>query len=67
MDAEHRRLSEKWILQGLSDEEIERVPPELMDRVRAHFRHLVDPAVRDTDAGRVTDGPAAMERLRGRI
>ena len=66
-EAEHRRLLEKWICQGLSAEEIERIPPELMDRVTAQFRNLLDTAVRDVDAGRVTDGPAAMERLRGRI
>lgn len=66
-EAEHRRLLEKWILEGLSEEEAGGVPPELMERAKTHFHQLVDTALRQVDAGDVTDGPAAMDRLRGRI
>lgn len=66
-EAEHRRLLEKWIFQGLSKEEIAGIPPELMERARTHFHRLVDTALRQVDAGGVTEGPAAMDRLRGRI
>jgi len=66
-EAEHRRLLEKWICDGLSEEEMNRIPPELMDRARAHFHDLVSTALREVDAGSVIDGPTAMERLRGRI
>ena len=66
-EAEHRRLLEKWVYEGLSEEERDRIPPALLDRVRAHFRHLADTALRDVAADRVTDGPAAMQRLRERI
>ena len=65
--AENRRLLEKWIYEGLSEEEEEGVPPALLDRVRAHFRQLADTALRDVAEERVTDGPAAMQRLRERI
>ncbi len=66
-EAEHRRLLEKWVYEGLSEEEKNRVPTALLDRVRAHFRQLADTALRDVAESRVTDGPAAMQRLRERI
>ena len=65
--AEDRRLLEKWIYEGLSEEEKDRVPPALLDRVNAHFRRLADTALREVEEERVTDGPAAMQRLRERI
>lgn len=65
--AEDRRLLEKWIYEGLSEEEKDRVPPALLNRVRAHFGQLADTALREVEEERVTDGPAAMQRLRERI
>lgn len=64
---EHRRLLEKWMLEGLGDEEKDRIPPELLERARAHLRQLVADAHREVADGQVSDGPAAMERLRRRI
>ena len=66
-EAEHRRLLEKWMLEGLSEEEQDRIPTGFLDRARAHFRRLVDHALREVAEDGVSDGPAAMERLRGRI
>ncbi|WP_428273559.1 type II toxin-antitoxin system ParD family antitoxin [Candidatus Palauibacter sp.] len=66
-EKEQRRLLEKWLYQGLTEEEKERVPHALLDRVRAHFRQLADTAIREVENDRVTDGPAAMQRLRERI
>ena len=66
-EAEHRRLLEKWVYEGLSEEEMNRVPPALLDRARAHFRQLAETALRDLADDRVTDGPTAMQRLRERI
>ena len=63
-EAEHRRLLEKWICEELSEEEASRIPPELLDRARSHFRDLVGTALHEVVAGRVTDGQAAMDRLR---
>ena len=66
-EAEHRRLLEKWISEGLSDEERDRIPPELLDRVRAHFQERADAALEQVGDGDVSDGPTAMKRLRERI
>ena len=67
LPAQRRRLLEKWLYEGLSDEERDRVPPALLERVRAHFRQLAETALREVEDGRLTDGPAAMQRLRERI
>ena len=66
-EAEHRRLIEEWIFEGLTEEEQDRIPPDLLDDVRAHFRQLADAALREVTEGRVVDGPTAMHRLRERI
>ncbi len=66
-EAEHRRLLEKWIYEGLSDEERARIPPALVDRTRAQFRQLADAALKEVEEGGVADGPTAMQRLRERI
>ena len=66
-ETEQRRLLEKWLLEGLDEEEKGRIPPELLDRARAHFRQLAEDALGEVADDRGLDGPAAMERLRGRI
>ena len=66
-EKEQRRLLEKWLYEGLTEEEKDRIPPALLDRVRAHFRQLADTALREVEDDRVTDGPTAMQRLRERI
>ena len=65
--ADHRRLLEKWIYEGLSDEERDRIPPELLDRIRAHFRQLADAALEEVRDSDIADGPTATQRLRERI
>ena len=67
MQQTHRRLLEKWLYEGLSEEEKARLPSALLDRVGAHFRQLAETALREVADGRVTDGPSAMRRLRERI
>jgi len=68
---EHVRLVEKWLYEGLSPDEEGQLPPELLARARAHIRNLVDAGIRDRDAGHLSDGHDAMERvsqkLRARI
>ena len=66
-ETEHRRLLEDWILEGLTEEELEGSPPELLDTVRAHFRKLVDAALTDVAEDGVVDGPTAMQRLKERL
>lgn len=65
--SEHRRLLEKWIYDGLSEEETEQLPAELKARARVHFRGLVDAAMQDVERDRVADGPTAMRRLRKQL
>ena len=66
-EAEHRRLLEEWIVEELTEEEQGRIPPELLDDVRAHFRQLADAALSEVAEDRHVDGPTAMQRLRERI
>ena len=66
-EAEHRRLLEEWIFEGLTEEEQDRIPSDLLGRARAHFRQLVDDALREVAEDRVVDGPTAMQRLKERI
>jgi len=65
--AEHRRLLEKWIYQGLSEDEEGQLPVELRERAKEHFEGLVDKAMGDVENGKVTDGPTAMRRLRNKL
>lgn len=66
-EAEHRRLLEEWIVGGLTEEEQDRIPPDLLDDVRAHFRQLADAALSEVAEERHVDGPTAMQRLGERI
>lgn len=63
-EAEHRRLVEKWIYEDLSEEELTSLPAELKARVEGYFKKLIDEAMEDVKAGRVVDGPTALEKMR---
>ena len=63
-EAEHRRLLEEWIVEGLTEEERDRIPSELLDTARAHFRQLVDAALKEVVEDGIVDGPKAMQRLK---
>jgi antitoxin ParD1/3/4 len=63
-EQERARLLEKALVEGLTAEEAGRLPPELLATARAHIKHLVAEGTRDRDAGRVSDGPTAMNRIR---
>ena len=65
--AEHRRLLEKWLYEGLTADEEKQLPGSLKERARAHIQGLVDTAMQDVGNGRVSDGPTAMERLRKQL
>lgn len=43
-EAEHKRLLEKWLYEGLTDEETERLPPELLERARRGLTRMIDEA-----------------------
>ncbi len=63
-EANHRRLVEKWLYEGLSEEEQASLPPSLKESVEARFLGLLDKAMDDLKAGRTVDGSTAMDRLR---
>jgi antitoxin ParD1/3/4 len=63
-EAEHRRLLEKWIYKGLNADEEKRLPEQVRERATTQFRGFVEAARADIENGRVSDGPAAMKRLR---
>lgn len=64
---EHRRLLERWLYDGLTPEEEQQLPPELLDRVRSHFSQLVDEGIRSGEEHGWIDGPEAVKRLRQRL
>lgn len=66
-EAEHQRLLEKWMYDGLSADEEAQLPDSLRERARAHFAGLVDTAMQDVENGDVSDGPTAMQRLRDKL
>lgn len=66
-EAEGARLLEKALSESLSADEEGLIAPELLARARDHIRQLVAEGLRDRDAGRVSDGPAAMQRVGQRL
>src|SRR5690606_41029904 len=45
-EAEHKRLLEKWLYEGLTDEETERLPPELLERAKKRIRGVIEEGLR---------------------
>jgi len=66
-EREHARLLEKSLYDDLSAAEQALLPAEFVERARAHIQQLVTEGIQDRDAGRVSDGPTAMERIRKKI
>lgn len=66
-EREHARLLEKALYEGLSADEQAQLPAEMMDKARAEIRRLIAEGRQDRDAGRVSDGPTAMKRIRKKI
>ncbi len=65
--AEQQRLIEKWLFEDLTAAESDQLPESLKQRVRNHFSQLVNDARSDVDAGRVTEGSAALDRIEARL
>ncbi|HKB14755.1 MAG TPA: type II toxin-antitoxin system ParD family antitoxin [Planctomycetota bacterium] len=66
-EAEHRRLLEKWLYDGLSKKEEADLPPELLERAKAHVKGLVDQGLREARAGLLRDGPETMRKLKDEL
>ncbi len=61
--AEHKRLLEKWLYQGLTDAEEAALPPNLLEQGKTHMKGLIDRGLEDARAGRLEDGDVVMQRL----
>jgi putative addiction module CopG family antidote len=64
---EHRRLVEKWIYDGLNQQEEKQLPPELIESVRAHFDQLIAEGIRSGEEEGWIDGQEVMIRLRHHV
>lgn len=42
INQEHRRLLEKWLYEGLTDEEAEQLPPDMLERAREWLVRTID-------------------------
>lgn len=60
---EHRRLLEKWLYEGLTDQEAERLPPELLERARSWLRDMIEEA----KGAPAIPGDVAMRQLADNI
>lgn len=66
-EAEHKRLLEKWMSQGLTRDEEAQLPPELLARAKEHLGNLIRQGLDDVRLGRVVDGPEATDQMRKRL
>ncbi|MEM6454359.1 MAG: type II toxin-antitoxin system ParD family antitoxin [Acidobacteriota bacterium] len=66
-EAEHRRLVEKWLHEGLTDAELARLPDELKARARAHVQGLIDEGLQSAEDGGWLDGAQTIARLRAKF
>lgn len=66
-EQEQRRLLEKLLVEGLSEEESARLGPELAERARAHFTAMIEEArAAAQDSGWSEPGPA-INRINDRL
>ena len=63
-EAEHRRLLEKWLAQGLTKAEEKRLPAGVLRKARARVREMISEGLADVRAGRTVDGPTALKKIR---
>lgn len=66
-EAEHRRLLEKWLYEGLTKKEEAELPPELLERAKTHVKGLIDQGLAEARAGLLLDGPETMQKLRDEL
>ncbi|MEM9292804.1 MAG: type II toxin-antitoxin system ParD family antitoxin [Acidobacteriota bacterium] len=66
-EAEHQRLLEKWLYQGLTEAEEHQLPPELLERARRHVRSLVEEGMRSGAEEGWIERSEVIERQKRRI
>lgn len=66
-EAEHRRLLEKWLIEGLTKKEEAELPPELLERATARVKGLIDKGLAEARAGLLLDGPETVQKLKDEL
>jgi hypothetical protein len=61
-EAEHRRLLEKWLIEGLTKKEEAELPPELLERAKTRVKGLIEKGLAEARAGLLLDGEETMRR-----
>jgi putative addiction module CopG family antidote len=65
--AEHRRLLEKWLAEGLSAEEQSKLPRDLLERARAEIRAKVQEGLDALTRGDIVEGEEFFDRWKSRL
>lgn len=65
--AEHRRLLEKWLVEGLTPEEEARVPADMLEKFKSHIRAKVNEGLASLDRGELIDGPEFMAKMKAKL
>jgi antitoxin ParD1/3/4 len=63
----HQRLLERWLLQGLSEAEQRRLPPELLSRARAVIGDKIKEGLDELRRGEGVDGEEFFVRWKRRL
>lgn len=65
--AEHRRLIEKWLAEGLTPDEHAKLPPDVLDQARSKLQAKIQEGLDALDRGDVVDGEEFLARWKTRI
>jgi antitoxin ParD1/3/4 len=66
-EAEHRRLLEKWLSQGLTKAEEGGLPSGMLEQAKKSLRVSIDAGLAEVRAGQTVDGEEVMARLHKKI
>jgi putative addiction module CopG family antidote len=66
-EAEHRRLLEKWLIEGLAKKEEAELPSKHLERAKARVKGLIDQGLAEARAGLLLDGPETMQKLKDEL
>jgi len=64
---DQRRLLQKWLLEGLTPDEEDRLNPELLSRSKKYIEALLREGMRSGEEDGWIDGPSFMKELRGEL
>lgn len=65
--SERRRLLEKWFTEGLTPDELAKVPPHLLEKVRSSLQTKIQEGLDALERGDVVDGQEYFARWKLRL